>query len=283
VALSTRETPRGVELWLVDRVTGKTLLREVLERDLKSADPDAVIALRAVELLRASLLELELAHPARGEVPAAPALRESVDRLERAPVDRRSSDRRARGAAATEQESALIAGVAMAAHSHLGMTRTTPGIVPVALWHPTRRVAAGFWGLVPLGSAEVTGDEGAAGVRSWAVGSGFRVAPFTLGRRWEPSLGGGASVLWLNVEGLRARPALGLTTGRLVAAGPYGELGCGFRIAGGLSLRADVRALVAFPRPVVEFAGREVVALGRPLATASFGVEYRAVLATSRD
>ena len=42
VALSATESGEGVELRLVDRLTGKTLLREVLQRDLSNTDPDAL-------------------------------------------------------------------------------------------------------------------------------------------------------------------------------------------------------------------------------------------------
>jgi len=53
---------RKVEVWLADRVTGKVLLREVLmTKDSGRAETEesAVVA-RAVELLRASLLELDI-------------------------------------------------------------------------------------------------------------------------------------------------------------------------------------------------------------------------------
>jgi hypothetical protein len=282
VALSTRETERGVELWLVDRVTGKTLFREVLERDLESADPDAVVALRVVELLRASLLELELEHPPRGDVPAAPELRQTAVRHERAPPET-ASDPTEGAPENSSEEGALIAGLGAAVSSHVGATRATPGLSPVALWQPTRRVAVGFWGLLPFGTAEVSTDDGAVEVRTWSFGSGFRFEPFSPRARFRPSVGAGAAVTWMNVEGVRAQSDLMLSSGELVAAGPSAELGCGLRIAGGLALRADGRAVVAFPRPVIEFVGQEVASLGRPLVSLSLGLEYRAVLEASRD
>jgi hypothetical protein len=47
----------SVDVWLVDRVSGKTTMRTVVVR--KSADASSVLAIRAVELLRASLREFE--------------------------------------------------------------------------------------------------------------------------------------------------------------------------------------------------------------------------------
>ena len=57
------------DVWIADRVTGKVVLRELLPR---GAQIDGrVVALRAVELLRASLLELDMGKPPPAEVPRA--------------------------------------------------------------------------------------------------------------------------------------------------------------------------------------------------------------------
>jgi hypothetical protein len=58
-----------VEVWLADRVTGKVLLREVLKAQSQpSATGDRTVVARAVELLRASLLELDVDERPQGEV-----------------------------------------------------------------------------------------------------------------------------------------------------------------------------------------------------------------------
>lgn len=63
------------EVWVADRVTGKTVLRRVAVQSL-TADAAAIFAIRAVELLKASLLELEESHPPRGDVQATPEMRQ---------------------------------------------------------------------------------------------------------------------------------------------------------------------------------------------------------------
>ncbi|WP_437958418.1 hypothetical protein WME76_01335 [Sorangium sp. So ce119] len=68
---------RGVEVWIADRVTGKTVLRE-MAGDAGAPDRDAALALRVVELLRASLLEAALPAPPPGELPATPEIREKL-------------------------------------------------------------------------------------------------------------------------------------------------------------------------------------------------------------
>ena len=63
-----------VEVWIADRVTGKVVLRDVLAQDAGSKVSETTVVLRVVELLRASLMEVEAPHAPRGEVAAPPAL-----------------------------------------------------------------------------------------------------------------------------------------------------------------------------------------------------------------
>jgi hypothetical protein len=63
-----------VEVWLADRVTGKVLLREVLVQTSVTKSAESVVVARAVELLRASLLELDIGEPPPGEVTPPPGV-----------------------------------------------------------------------------------------------------------------------------------------------------------------------------------------------------------------
>lgn len=65
----------SVEITVLDRVTGKTLRRELLGQSLSDPTTRELVALRAAELLRASLMEIEAPHPPRGELPATPRVR----------------------------------------------------------------------------------------------------------------------------------------------------------------------------------------------------------------
>ncbi len=65
---------RGIRLWVVDRTTDKTLTRELPA----APEMEATLALRAVELLRASLLELALPEARKGERAATPLLLEAA-------------------------------------------------------------------------------------------------------------------------------------------------------------------------------------------------------------
>jgi hypothetical protein len=64
-----------VEITVLDRVTGKTVRRELLGRSLEDPTMRELVALRASELLRASLMEIEAPHPPRGDMPPTPAVK----------------------------------------------------------------------------------------------------------------------------------------------------------------------------------------------------------------
>lgn len=82
----------NVEITVLDRVTGKTVRRELLGRSLEDPTTRELVALRASELLRASLMEIEAPHPPRGDVPPPPA----VVRIAQAPETLRRPERRFR-------------------------------------------------------------------------------------------------------------------------------------------------------------------------------------------
>ena len=89
-AIGIGPTPEGsVEITVLDRVTGKTLRRELLGRSLTDPTARELVALRASELLRASLMEIEAPHPPRGELPPSPVVR----RVASAPETIRRPDR----------------------------------------------------------------------------------------------------------------------------------------------------------------------------------------------
>jgi hypothetical protein len=71
--------PPGVDIWVVDEVTGKTSLRHVAIGHLPASEAVAVVAFAVVELLNASLLELRAAHPRRGTAAPNRAVFKLVD------------------------------------------------------------------------------------------------------------------------------------------------------------------------------------------------------------
>lgn len=72
VAIVGDVSPDSVEVWVIDKVTGKSVVRTV-PFEPKAARASETLAIRAIELLRSSFLEIDLAGSAqRGQHPAPP-------------------------------------------------------------------------------------------------------------------------------------------------------------------------------------------------------------------
>jgi hypothetical protein len=234
------------QVWVTDRVTGKTLLRRVHFAG-DAPDAPAIFALRAVELLRASLLELAEEHPQRGQVAPTRAVREWVARpLEPEP----------------ERRYALRAGAGvMAGPGGLGAT-----LAPMfaATWRPLAS-----WSLELFASGPALGSiEGAEGEAS------FDREVVAARARFEPNLGTRSAGLWLalgpgvhhfGVRGSAAQP-FRARSDDVWSAALLAGIGAKLRVVTALSLGVELDALLLTPRPVVRFAEREVAAAGSPTA-----------------
>ncbi len=71
VAIVGDVSPDSVEVWVIDKVTGKSVVRTV-PFEPKTARASETLAIRAIELLRSSFLEIDLAGNERGRQPLAP-------------------------------------------------------------------------------------------------------------------------------------------------------------------------------------------------------------------
>jgi len=279
-AVSVRPSERGVEVWLVDRVTGKTLSREVVQLE-PALDRERVIAVRIVELLRASLLELQLPSGAEGEVQATPQLQA----LAGLPSAMLTQEREQSSPAppAMQGYGALQLHAGLGFSSSVGATRVTPLVALAAFWQPMRWLALGVTGFLPLASAEVSDREGNARIASWQLNLGTRLYPFAATGAFRPVLDLGVSLLQFQVDATQAMAPLVGSSDRLLTAGATTGLGVEWRLSSHFSLCSTAGASVAAPKPVVQFAGREVLTLARPLLFYTLGVEYRAAPAASRD
>ena len=243
---------------ILDRVTGKTVHRELTVST--PADPAAaeLIATRTVELLRASLMELASPHPPRGEVPvtaevralappptmtAAPARRFGIISVAAGPAVLYSPEWRAGGD--------LVAGLTWMATSRFGVEGSV---------------------LVPLVPARVSTAEGHAelavtlcrlgGVVRW----GPRSSPVAVRSVAGLALGS------LAFEGAAQAPYAGVRD-HLWSWSPYLGSGLGWQVAPSFGLRADVAVGVDASHTVVRFAGREVADWGRPWLAGSAALE----------
>ena len=255
VRLIRYEKPPGVDIWVVDEVTGKTSLRHVSTGHLPASEAVAVVALAVVELLNASLLELRAAHPRRGSATPSRAVFRLVDDNLETPL--------------TPYRFALRAGAAV-----IG----SPGGLGV-MAGPT--LGAGFglhrmWVLEAevLATATQSRLDGDAGEAHVGLGIGrLMLAHRASTQRVQPMFGIGAGVLFAWATGEpedRYRAANDATAVFLPSA--FGALAA--RIGSSLRIRLALGAGFAVPALSTTLAGEPSATAGRPLLDATVGLEW---------
>ncbi len=255
-AIRAVPSEHGVEIWLTDRVTGKTLLRE-----LTDAGPDeGAAALRTVELLRASLAEVALAQPTRGEVPEPAGLRE---RLELPAPDAQPAE-----ALAPALHVGMAPGVALSPGGFAAAATLGLGLD----WMPSDHVGLVALGVLPITGARASAAEGTAELSSFVAGAGLRVAFASPTSRWAPSIDAGFAAVWIRAAAT-ASAGYSATEASSSTGAAFLRAGLGVALGSRLRLRADVLAASVGRGVTVRFAGREVATWGEPLVVPSLGAE----------
>ena len=245
----------GVEVWIVDRITGKTVLTDVTaEGDATTVE--ATVALRTVELLRASFLEIQEPHPTRGELPIPPEVRAL-----RAPPTDLSTVQQA-PSEAPPASSAVRVGLGTATVLSPGGLDTGPQVRLEGTWMTSRWLGARVFALFPTLSTRVQADEGETSMRVALLGAGLHVELAEIGPL-TPSLDAGLAGAWLLFEGAARAPYVA-TTDTAVVAAPFAGGGLDVRLTPLVHLEGQALCAVALPRPVLTLAGREVASWGRP-------------------
>ena len=161
-----------------------------------AAARDATIALRVVQLLRASLLELDAPRPPRGEMEAPPLIRELMapPRLTApAVVQTVTLPELAPPSFSIELGPAAVLGPGGFGPS---------GAVSAAVYYlASRPFAASLIALIAILPATVSGPEGSTTARIGMLGAGLRGTWAPEGSAWALTLGGGLAALWLHLEG----------------------------------------------------------------------------------
>ncbi|WP_437721982.1 hypothetical protein [Sorangium sp. So ce861] len=278
--IRVREVPGGVDVSIDDGATGESVQRTVM------GDDPPTVAIRAVELLRASLLEVRSPRPSRGD--AAPKARTVVDARRpppAKPVPVAAARPRADGASRAPP----------APPSGRGETRSAPatfgvGAAPALLWSAGgvpaspmldvsgyamigSRLGLSTFVQIPLGSVSREGKEGTRHVRVALAALGVRVPLGPADAEWLPSVGAGLAAAWLHVEGDGLSPEYVGAAGDAYALAPYLRAGLSFAPAPYLRISEHFLAGIAAPRIVIDAAGRAADTWGRPFLGAALGVE----------
>jgi hypothetical protein len=228
----------GIEVFCMDPATHETIVRQVLIGPERS-----VVVVRAVELVRASLLEVAARHVvAEVHVAPPPPPREHVFTAEAGPA-----------IAASPGGVGPIAEVAVAVR-----------------WRPRTAFEISAGVLAPAVASTVSGDAGRAAIQLTAptVEASYVTAVAGI----ELRAGGGAGAAWLRMRGTPA-PGFVARDADVVTSLGFVRGSIGRTVADRVRLWLDLRLAVAAPRPVVVFAGDSVAAWGRPAVIGGAGVE----------
>jgi hypothetical protein len=249
IALMHHGTGTSVDVWLVDRVSGKTTMRRL---DVgRTRDAASVLAIRAVDLLRASLEEYE-----PGERPPPEVV--GVDPRPVPPAVRTLT------APPAPTTSLQIEGLALFNGSELGFCYGPS----LGLHHIWDQFELGLVVAGPLLGASLEGQNGGATSRQeigWVQGRFMmlRAAPFELGA--EAGLG----MHFLQAQGQPEPPLVSRSDsiyGFMGTLGAHARLSFSPSAAIGLSLRA----IALLPRQGVAVLDQQTL-LGQPLFSASLG------------
>ena len=257
IALPGVTAPTAVEVWAADG-KGRSVARRVSIDPGVSHAPQTV-AIRAIELLRSCLLEIDLLAGAPGQsakdttAPPAPPLASNSPRID--------ASGPAAAVEAAEQRRFGVGGGAV-------VVFTTDGVGPALLpclrldWRLTTAwlVQADLAGVGTRGSVDGPTGSARVGQDQALLGIAYRALP---GRRWRPSFSVSAGALRTAVEGQPLPPNLGHDVARwsfLLDGGAGAVLKLGER----WELLAVAHVQFATPYPAVRFVGQTVATAASP-------------------
>jgi hypothetical protein len=240
--LSLIEAGSGMEIWVVDRVSAKTVFREVILGLYDPREAPEVIAIRVVETLRATLMEVE--HPRASTIEPPPA----------AEIDVITASRAGR----------IGLGVGGGAQFSPGGVGAS-GFLGLSLaWAATSRLFLAIDGSLTPGRARLRAAEGEASVQQYLAGAslGLWLNDPSSVLRVRSGLGAWASIMSLSGEA--AAPYVDARA-QIVTFVPHLDLGLRLSLTRRVGLDLGLSGGVSTPAASIHFAGREVASWGRPL------------------
>jgi hypothetical protein len=254
---------QGTEVWVADRVTGKTVIRELVGATDTEVRPDDV-ALGAIELLRASLMELHSPAAPRGEAEVTNEVRALSE----------PGGERPRPKVEPSPVPAFSLSGGPSVDLGLGLDGASPSLHGQwAAWMGIgSRFGARAFASLSLLPAEHEIAEGTVEVGANVLGFG---ATFDCARQDGPLVPViGLGVVTARVETVgRARAPLLSTSESAWFAGGYGQLGVGVRLTPALRLRFDAVLIALATRPTIEASHHVLGKWGAPGGLTALGVE----------
>jgi len=234
---------KGVEIWVANQPTGRSLLRQLIVDERAPAPNEGLVALQTAELLRTTLLS-------RSET--APPPPRPVPTITPAPLP---------ALPPSPPNAGLQAGFGV-------LWSPRGGGEAYQLWMSIHRFLVRPLGVAldvsaPINPGTISGPEGSAAVRTWLAGA-------TVFSRYERPTSGlyatvavGAAVIRLDIRGSAGAAFVASSHTATVAAG-YARADGGFAVNSWLRFGARAVAGVVPSSVTVKFAGNEAAVWGRP-------------------
>jgi hypothetical protein len=258
-AIRTVPLEHGAEVWIADGVTGKVVIRDMASGQ-DTPDREAALALRVVELLRASLLEASLPAAPRGEVPLTPEIETELQ----VPIE---------GEPSVSPPPTLRLSLAPGVLVSPGGFSPTASLDIGVTWTPYELVGLTVFAAVPLMSASVTRSEGSVDLSVALVGGGLRVFLNSSSSRFRPIADLGVAAVWLRTVDI-ANVGFASSAPSATTAAPFARVGLTWALTPVFRMRADVLASAVVQGVSIEAAGREIATWGRPIVLSCVGVDF---------
>jgi hypothetical protein len=253
--LAIEPVPGAAELWLSDRLTGKLVIRRIQTRRGSAATAAADLALRAVELLRGSLLEITVELPEAPEPPPPPPPDVARFVAQTAPGHRAFfSERLGLGAGATL----------------LGLFAPWgPAYAPVIrLSYGRRRLASRLSLVGPATAGEVRAFDGGALLGTAQIRQEMALleglVTFRPEARLQPFLSLGAGLHHVRVTGQGAARVFPDRSGAAFGLALDGGAGLAVRLGPRAALLLELHLLAVLPQRRVLIVDQEAARVGRP-------------------
>jgi hypothetical protein len=260
--------PKGrsqIELWVRDPNTGETAFAEIVtESEQRGHD---VVALRAVEVLRARLVRLGITTTSTEPPPPAPAPEPPPPAPPKAPE------------IVGPRPKLLWVDLGPAAEASAGGIGPQWMASAALRIEPHAKFSVAAFGLFPLVGSRLSGPEGRAEVSLTLFGAS--VGYHVLEPPWTLSLGPAVAVALVDLEAFETSAEYAGRDARIVTAAALGELAVTGTLSQSFRLRVAVGAGSSLGPATVRFAGRDVASWGQPFAT--FGVMLEAAVPGLED
>ena len=282
----------SVVIWIRDRATGRLVLREIATAGDVGEGRVGTLALRAVEVLRASLIEIGTSQPPAPRLPAAIVTHEVTNlptpipqhEIRRTPtlqsVPPGAADNRVVVNAPSGSEKPSINhfssefGPAVS-FSPGGLSAASQASISLH-WLPTRYLGASLTGVFPVIPVVDSAKEGSSAVRLTMVAAEARLTPLAGRSIWSPVLGAGGAIVWLQASVTDTGPLFHGHSSGAPSGGPCARVGIGVALAPSVRAHLDLLSGVAVQRVVLTYAGRDVATWGHPFFLFALGAELGA-------